>query len=792
MPMMQQQQQQQDDATDTAGAGAASTASSDGDNNSDRNGEPPDDDVGGSNGDDAEEEEDNDEDDWSSSSSSDEEEEEEGKDSNINGHDGQQRDRDGDGEGDGDDEEESIVKAQLRGWSKHVAVHLVCVLVYLIPIATYGVDKPPDRSSVLDELYITSTDNEDINGYRSNETATAEALHNIFTDDYWGRPMNSSSSHKSWRPLTVLTFRGFSQTWGNGGLRPEAKKLLARLFRRASRTKASSSSANVEGNLVLFLHRLVNVLAHAAAAELVGILAAKLWMPGVGAGASASDRNDQLRLRLVAKLIWAFHPTHVEVTANAANRPHLLAVMCSVALCDPDLPWPVFLVTLLAGYLCSETFLFQIVPAAVTIAVIQYARQYHGPHQVPRRNRSLMRQALGTLLASPNVLLRVLLLGCSAMAYYGFRLQLDWLSIPDGLIRPAENPFFHFGGWNRVRNYLYVLAIHVAKAWDFDFIGFSHEYGYECIRSVDDWADPRLLVPLAIGVLHACIFLYLAFVKQRRYSVLNVALLFYFVYLSWMATLFPISGIVKVGTFIADRIVVASTVGTTLLFSGFVANWLGIHRNPSRRRLPSQKKNRPKSSGQKGVIAGRTNRRLFVVTFILALQWRRVHNRTYDWMDSKTLLESSLRTCPRFAKAHLESSKLYSGLYPELLDLQRSRDHLEQVEEIDPNFCDVHQQFAHVAFQQHAYLEFEERLVKALQCPFTMSGAMNLWHQYWPAALNAETNPPAFVRQAQERYNKYVAELNTVIERNEAAGDSINKQESASPLIGWKRDGQIK
>jgi len=88
------------------------------------------------------------------------------------------------------------------------------------------------------------------------------------------------------------------------------------------------------------------------------------------------------------------------------------------------------------------------------------------------------------------------------------------------------------------------------------------------------------------------------------------------------------------------------------------------------------------------------------------------------------LLESSLRTCPRYAKAHLEYSKIFSGLYPEFYNLTKSRWHIDQARKHDPEYCDVYQQYAHVAVQQNSYHEFEESITKALTCPFTMGGAM--------------------------------------------------------------------
>lgn len=557
---------------------------------------------------------------------------------------------------DPDSAREAERKRFLRSYYSFV-LHLFCLALYLLPIlapSEFHKDTP-----VLDELHICSPENRDVNG----ETT----LRQIFSNDYWGRPMDSPSSHKSWRPLTILSFRYLK----GGSL---LKDLTA--------------------------HRIMNVMTHAATADLVGHLAT-LVVPNHG----------MLQwLHPTAKLVFALQSTHVEVTANAANRPHLLATLCGVLLANPYSSWWVFLPTLCCGYLCAETFLFQLVPILVTIVVICRVRK----RQLPW--------------------FRLVLVAMSAGVYYGARRYFDTLSIPDGLIRPAENPFYGFEGMHRARNYLYVLSVHVLKAWNLDLLGFSHEYGFECIRAIESWTDPRMLAPLGIGLIYVTTGLVVLFRKSK------VPLCLYLFHVSWMATLFPIAGIVKVGTFIADRIAVASTVSTSVLTAYWIAQW----------------------------ISDRKQWKLLILVVIGSIQVRRVHYRTLEWMNSLPLLESSLRTCPRFAKAHVEISKVYSGLYPSKLNLTKSRWHLEQAEEIDPDYCDVNQQFAHIAIQERKYSEFEERLTKSLLCQFTMSGSLDLWRRYWSMATDTTSNPPDVVDAAQKRYDKYMGIINEHIQREES------------------------
>jgi hypothetical protein len=557
-----------------------------------------------------------------------------------------------------------------------VLVHLLCLALYLIPIFQPNQYAGP----TLDELHIMSNDNHDIHG--------DSTLEQIFSNDYWGRPMQSESSHKSWRPLTVLSFR-----------------YLKGLYTSSQLTT----------------HRCINIITHAAAAEVVGILATRLF--------AQKTQRQQLLLQMITKIVFILHPTHVEVTANAANRNHILALLFSVILCDPQCPLWLFTLALISGFLASETFLFQIPAAMVTLVVIQYysAQRTNGTQQKqpPTTPKSLWSVIVGYLVSAISVLPRLFFMILAIGVYLGGRAYFDTLNIPEGLIRPAENPFYHFQGGHRVRNYLYILAVHVAKSWGLDPIGFSHEYGFDCIPALEDWEDPRLVLPYGIG-LGLLISLVLAF-RYPRTLLGPVA-----IHWAWLLTLFPISGVVKVGTFVSDRIVVASTVSVSLWIGLALHYWItqGIHY------LPAQ----PLQS--------------LLVGWLLTVSYLKVHTRSLQWMDSISLLESSLETCPRFAKAQMEMSKIYSGLYPDLFNLGKARAYLERARGIDPDLCDVHQQFAHVAIQQGKYLEYEEELTQAVLCPFTMGGALEMWQRYWQVALNSASSPSQQV-EVQERQNRY-------------------------------------
>ena len=85
-----------------------------------------------------------------------------------------------------------------------IILHIISVGIYVRPLTSSRTLRT-NPSAVLDEAHIVSDNNPDVAG-----TST---LRDVFVNDYWGRPItNNPSTHKSWRPLTILSFR-----WLNGG-----------------------------------------------------------------------------------------------------------------------------------------------------------------------------------------------------------------------------------------------------------------------------------------------------------------------------------------------------------------------------------------------------------------------------------------------------------------------------------------------------------------------------------------------------------------------------------------------
>eukprot|EP00568_Trieres_chinensis_P018350 CAMPEP_0183326098 /NCGR_PEP_ID=MMETSP0160_2-20130417/81354_1 /TAXON_ID=2839 ORGANISM="Odontella Sinensis, Strain Grunow 1884" /NCGR_SAMPLE_ID=MMETSP0160_2 /ASSEMBLY_ACC=CAM_ASM_000250 /LENGTH=394 /DNA_ID=CAMNT_0025494015 /DNA_START=527 /DNA_END=1711 /DNA_ORIENTATION=+ len=356
------------------------------------------------------------------------------------------------------------------------------------------------------------------------------------------------------------------------------------------------------------------------------------------------------------------------------------------------------------------------------------------------------------------------------LTYFIGRHMFDTLSIPDGLIRPAENPYYALTGIERALTYTLVLSSHIGKAFLVDPVGFSHEYGFDCVRKVVSFApldDMRLFIP--IGLVMGSVVITCECIMAGLQVFTNWLLM-----LAWLATLFPVSGFIKVGTSIADRISVPSTFAVSLVggraLAGFILEFGSGLTGPS-----SSVGSDRKSSWIS--IRAWTVLKTVVVLLGLSSMWIKVDRRASEWMDSVTLLESSLSSCPRSAKSNLEISKIYSGLYPEKHDLKKALSYLKIVEEIDPDYCDVHQQFAHCHIQEGKYLEFEERLTKALMCPFSMGGSLPLWQQYWKLV----TADPVSGADAAKRMAKYQKIIEKAVqeesEKEEKAEREKNKRD---------------
>ncbi|ESO96053.1 hypothetical protein LOTGIDRAFT_116110 [Lottia gigantea] len=123
----------------------------------------------------------------------------------------------------------------------------------------------------------------------NNDLLPTTPLSDVFEHDFWGRKLASKTSHKSYRPLTVLTFR--------------LNYYLA------------------EGYYPYGFH-LINILLHASVSVLILQVFSILFT-----GYYSSTGFNSPKASLLCAVLFAIHPVHTESVAGIVGRADLLCAL---------------------------------------------------------------------------------------------------------------------------------------------------------------------------------------------------------------------------------------------------------------------------------------------------------------------------------------------------------------------------------------------------------------------------------------------------------------------------------
>ena len=512
------------------------------------------------------------------------------------------------------------------------------------------------------------------------------SLVGLLFHDFWGKALVKEDSHKSYRPLTILSFR--AHTWLSG-------------------TAAQPAPFHA-----------ANVVLHATVSACVTALAARSWPSHRTAG--------RRRVALLSGMLFAVHPVHVEAVTGVVGRAELLCALCCfggarayVALspvASPDsralLPLPRTTALTLcvalcfaAAVLCKETGVTLLgILGARELAVVLPARGWRGG-----RAGSVGRAAL---------------LGCCAVGYAVMRLMLTRpaggpLSFASaslatsGLIRRAENPLAFVNG--RLPWLLSVARVQFEYArlllWP---ATLSIEYSYDCVpMATDDLADLANLAPalLALAAAAAAAALQRALTSEHcRHTLAAAAWLI----MPWV----PISHVpLRLGTLVAERTLYMPSVGAMLL----LANALCDER-PADGGGGAAAVDRDSRNGRDGRLGRRGGRGLgfrralmgragaVPVGLVVGLLATRTLRRTLDWRTDESAFEAAIEACPRSAKLHQQMCTLRT----QQRRLTEAAEHCAEAIAIDPEFCDVQKSLGFLALASedvgHAIGSFNESL----------------------------------------------------------------------------------
>ncbi|XP_035693904.1 protein O-mannosyl-transferase TMTC4-like [Branchiostoma floridae] len=426
----------------------------------------------------------------------------------------------------------------------------------------------------------------------------------LFQHDFWGKNLASKTSHKSYRPLTVLTFR--LNHWFAGGL-----------------SQPWSFHA-------------VNLLLHAAiCVQLLHVFS--VIFGGVRRDVSGERVFAAPRASFLAATLFAVHPVHTESVAGVVGRAELLcalfffsAFLCYVRSChegtqDPQCCPESFSVRWLAAsvVLCAASVLCKGqgitaigVCSAYDILILCQLDPKVFLSKLLAAEKSLQfvkKQGLPVWVRS--LLLRQLFLVATGAAIMTARWWVMGSTPP--AFQPVDNPAaFSKDLSTRVLTHNYIYAI---NAWLLFFPWWlCFDWSMGCVPLLHSVGDPRVLAPVALwlgllGLLTYCV-VGLADNTKRVFT-LGLAVL--------IVPFLPACNLFfTVGFVVAERVLYLPSAGFVLM-----------------------------------VVAGLNVIQAFLV-LVVFLNIIRCTVRSAEWGTEEALFTSGLRVCPLNAKVHYNIGKI--------------------------------------------------------------------------------------------------------------------------------------
>uniref|UniRef100_A0A2C9JZX4 dolichyl-phosphate-mannose--protein mannosyltransferase n=1 Tax=Biomphalaria glabrata TaxID=6526 RepID=A0A2C9JZX4_BIOGL len=542
-----------------------------------------------------------------------------------------------------ENQDNPVTGVKLSYWSSSAVVFLVAVLCF---INSYDGDFVFDDSEAIEN-------NKDL--------LPSTPLWNLMQNDFWGRKLGNLS-HKSYRPLTVLTFRW--NYWAAGGLYP------------------------------LGFH-VINILLH-------GMVCAAL-LPVFSIIISADGTCRFQRLALVCSLLFAVHPVHTESVAGVVGRADLLcalffilsflAYVKGVTVYSRYRPecfsssW-VFLSTMLSvlatfskeqgitviGICCAYDILVVCGFDLRTILSLGMLTNFSEEEDDKIVTRKASREKHDWKLAFVK---RQLILFIFAALQLFVRWRVMGSTPP--IFQIHDNPHsFVNGTVYRALNYNYLYAI---NAWILlcpQWLCFDWSMG--CVPTVESLADLRLLSVVTLWL----VLLVLAWQclneeneKTKRSLILSIALI--------VIPFLPATNIFfRVGFVIAERVLYIPSAGFCLLIG------LGLHKLSARDTL--------KNIVYAGFVL------LVCVFFIRSMQ------RSNQWRKGWWLFTSGEQICPFNAKVHYNIAKLSADAG----NITLAEERYKLAIELNPVYDQAMNNLANIYKDQNKLQESEELLDKAV------------------------------------------------------------------------------
>ncbi|XP_023836979.1 protein O-mannosyl-transferase TMTC4 isoform X1 [Salvelinus sp. IW2-2015] len=422
-------------------------------------------------------------------------------------------------------------------------------------------------------------------------------LNNIWRNDFWGSKLSSNNSHKSYRPLTVLTFR--LNYLMAGGLHPVGFHVLN-----------------------IGLHSLISALMIDMFSVLIG---------GLAYDGNGNRLNHAPKASLLAGLLFAAHPVHTESVAGIVGRADLLCALffqlsfltyCKAFRGDREseekfsIHWiAVSLLLCAAAMLCKEQGITVLgVNAAFDVLLICNVNVYELSQRLfLRRKAEDVSERVRTGLL---IRLALLAMGGASLLYARWRIMGTGPPAFTEVDNPAsfaENVFL------RIVNYNYYYSLNAWVLLCPWWLCFDWSMGcVPLIKSAFDWRTAWLLLLwcFLIGLISQALCSQDS--QRRRTLTLGLVLL--------VVPFLPACNIFfRVGFVIAERVLYLSSAGYCLLLAYALGHCCG------------------RWSRHKGLLRASLLALLCVYVARCAL-------RSHQWRSEQSLFTSALSVCPLNAK----------------------------------------------------------------------------------------------------------------------------------------------
>ncbi|XP_034041862.1 protein O-mannosyl-transferase TMTC4 [Thalassophryne amazonica] len=498
----------------------------------------------------------------------------------------------------------------------------------------------------------------------------ATPLNNIWRNDFWGSNLSSNSSHKSYRPLTVLTFR--LNYLLAGGLHPVGFHIL---------------------NIIL--HAVISALLIDVYAILIG---------GLAYDEDGKLLNYAPKTSLLAAFFFASHPVHAESVAGVVGRADLLCALffqlSFLTYCKAfrtgtkrderfSVQWVVVSILLCAAaMLCKEQGITVLgVNAAFDILLICNVNVYELSQRLLfRKNLQDVREILQSGLLTR---LALMTFGGLSMLYARWRIMGTGPPAFTDVDNPAsfaENVFL------RIVNYNYYYSLNAWLLLCPWWLCFDWSMGcVPLIKSATDWRMVWLLLLwcILIGLINQALC---SQDSQRRRTIsLGLVLL--------VVPFLPASNVFfRVGFVIAERVLYLSSAGYCLLLAY--------------------------SLGHCCYLWSKYRRLLCVsVLVLLCVNVARCALRSHQWRSEQTLFTSALAVCPLNAKVHYNVGK-------NLADRGNSSAAIAYYREavrLHPTYVHAMNNLGNILKERNELVEAEQLLSKAVSIQSDFAAAwMNL------------------------------------------------------------------